>query len=226
MALNDLGLDPKRIISPAPKAGVGGPLIPPKGKGSADPFTLAVFDVETGFHELARLRPIVDAVPLRRPLLDGDDSLTSNFGPRIDPFTGASAMHAGMDFRSEEGTLVRAAGAGQVVTAGPSGGYGNLVEIDHRNGLTSRYAHLSAIDVRLGQTVAVGTAVGRVGSTGRSTGPHLHYETRVDGTAVDPQRFLTVGAKLLGGPTRSLTRSLVPQSDAGELPSAMHSLEP
>jgi murein DD-endopeptidase MepM/ murein hydrolase activator NlpD len=226
IALNDVGLDPKRIIPPVPKGGVGGPLIPPKGKGPADPFTLAAFDVEAGFQELARLRPIVDAVPLRRPLLDGDDSPTSNFGVRIDPFTGASAMHAGMDFRSQEGTLVRATGAGQVVTAGPSGGYGNLVEIDHRNGLTSRYAHLSAIDVRLGQTVAAGAAVGRVGSTGRSTGPHLHYETRVDGTAVDPQRFLTAGAKLLGGPARSLTRSLVPQRDAAELPSALHSLEP
>jgi len=225
-ALDDLGLVAKRIIPPAPKAAVGGPLIPLKGKGSADPFTLAVFDVETGFQELARLRPIVDAVPLRRPLLEGDDSPTSNFGPRIDPFTGASAMHAGMDFRSEEGTLVRAAGAGEVVTAGASGGYGNLVEIDHRNGLTSRYAHLSAIDVRVGQTVAVGATVGRVGSTGRSTGPHLHYETRVDGTAVDPIRFLTAGARLFAGPTRSLTRSLMPRADAGELPAALHSLEP
>jgi murein DD-endopeptidase MepM/ murein hydrolase activator NlpD len=80
--------------------------------------------------------------------------------------------------------------------AGRNGGYGNMVEVDHGNGFATRYAHLSAIDVEVGQTVRIGQIVGKTGSTGRSTGPHLHYETRVDGEAVDPQKFLRAGVRL------------------------------
>jgi murein DD-endopeptidase MepM/ murein hydrolase activator NlpD len=86
-----------------------------------------------------------------------------------------------------------------VTSAGWSGGYGQMVEIDHGNGLATRYGHLSEIDVRVGQSIRSGQVVGRIGSTGRSTGPHLHYETRVDGEAVDPQKFLKAGATLFGG---------------------------
>jgi murein DD-endopeptidase MepM/ murein hydrolase activator NlpD len=86
-----------------------------------------------------------------------------------------------------------------VTSAGWSGGYGQMVEIDHGNGLATRYGHLSEIDVRVGQSIRIGQVVGRIGSTGRSTGPHLHYETRVDGEAVDPQKFLKAGAALFGG---------------------------
>jgi murein DD-endopeptidase MepM/ murein hydrolase activator NlpD len=82
--------------------------------------------------------------------------------------------------------------------AGTNGGYGRMVEVDHGNGFTTRYAHLSAIDVEVGQVVRIGQIVGRVGSTGRSTGPHLHYETRVDGDPVDPQKFLRAGVRLGG----------------------------
>ncbi|MGZ8387517.1 MAG: M23 family metallopeptidase [Rhodoplanes sp.] len=82
------------------------------------------------------------------------------------------------------------------MSAGWSGGYGRMVEIDHGNGLTTRYGHLSDIVVQVGQTVKIGHVVGRMGSTGRSTGPHLHYETRVDGEAVDPQRFLRAGLRM------------------------------
>jgi murein DD-endopeptidase MepM/ murein hydrolase activator NlpD len=82
--------------------------------------------------------------------------------------------------------------------AGRTGGYGNMVEVDHGNGFATRYAHLSAIDVEVGQTVRIGQIVGKTGSTGRSTGPHLHYETRVDGEAVDPQKFLRAGVRLGG----------------------------
>ena len=228
-ALGDVGLDPSRIVPPPPKGGVGGPLIPFNTRHATDPFQAGVVQVQKAFEELARLRPVVNAVPFRRPL-EGDDNLTSNFGVRLDPFTGASAMHSGMDFRAEEGTPVQAAGAGRVVTASPTGGYGNLVEIDHGNGLTTRYGHLSSIEVSLGQSVAAGGAVGQVGSTGRSTGPHLHYETRVGGSAVDPQRFLSAGSKLFGGRatrTRSATRSLsgeIPAA-ASELPAALHALD-
>ena len=87
----------------------------------------------------------------------------------------------------------------RISIAGWDGGYGNMVEIDHGNGLATRYGHLSEIDVHVGDEVRTGQVIGRIGSTGRSTGPHLHYETRVDGEAVNPQKFLEAGAKLFGG---------------------------
>ncbi|WP_244937364.1 M23 family metallopeptidase, partial [Methylobacterium crusticola] len=105
-----------------------------------------------------------------------------------------------MDFRAPVGTGVHATGAGRVVTAEASGGYGNLVEIDHGNGVVTRYGHLSAFAVAVGQTVRPDTVIGAVGSTGRSTGPHLHYETRINTAAVDPMRFLKAGADLFDTP--------------------------
>jgi murein DD-endopeptidase MepM/ murein hydrolase activator NlpD len=114
----------------------------------------------------------------------------------MDPFLRSPAMHTGIDFRASYGDPVRATAAGTVVSAGWSGGYGKMVEIDHGNGLITRYGHLSAIDVEEGQSIRTGQTVGRVGSTGRSTGPHLHYETRVDGEAVDPQKFLRAALRI------------------------------
>jgi murein DD-endopeptidase MepM/ murein hydrolase activator NlpD len=105
-------------------------------------------------------------------------------------------LHTGIDLRDEYGAPVRATAAGRIVTAGWSGGYGNMVEIDHGNGIATRYGHLSSIVAHDGEMVEVGTIIGRIGSTGRSTGPHLHYEVRIDDEAVDPSRFLRAGAKL------------------------------
>jgi len=105
--------------------------------------------------------------------------------------------HPGIDIANDVGTPEVAADVGQVVVAG-WGSYGIYVEIDHGNGLATRYAHLSAIEVRVGDKVRIGQTVGLLGSTGRSTGPHLHYETRVDGEAVDPQKFLRAGLRLGG----------------------------
>jgi len=127
-----------------------------------------------------------------------DGRLTGSFGMRLDPFLHLPAMHTGLDFRGEIGDPVRATASGTVTHAGWSGGYGRMVEIDHGNGFATRYGHLSGIDVEVGQPVRLGQTVGRVGSTGRSTGPHLHYETRVEGEAVDPLRFLRAGARLAG----------------------------
>ena len=93
---------------------------------------------------------------------------------------------------------MRATANGTVSAAGWSGGYGKAIDVDHGNGYSTRYGHLSAIDVKVGQTVHVGQIIGRVGSTGRSTGPHLHYETRIGRDAVDPEKFLRAGAKLEG----------------------------
>jgi murein DD-endopeptidase MepM/ murein hydrolase activator NlpD len=108
-------------------------------------------------------------------------------------------MHTGLDFRAQTGDPVRATANGKVVSSGWSGSYGRMVEIDHGNGLSTRYGHLSEINVKVGDYVKIGQVIGEVGSTGRSTGPHLHYETRIDGEAVDPQKFLRAGVRLAAG---------------------------
>jgi len=135
------------------------------------------------------------AVPVHKPII-GEVDMSSPFGMRMDPFLGRPAVHTGIDLRGDTGEPVRATATGRVTIAGREGGYGNMVEINHGNGLASRYGHLSQIGVRFGQFVRVGETIGRIGSTGRSTGPHLHYETRVNGEAVDPQKFLRAGLRL------------------------------
>ncbi len=129
----------------------------------------------------------------------GEVEFTSGFGVRNDPFLGRPAMHSGLDFRAAMGDPVRATANGKVSSAGNSGGYGRMVEIDHGNGLATRYGHLSEIKVKVGDIIKIGQVIGEVGSTGRSTGPHLHYETRIDGEAVDPQKFLRAGIRLSQG---------------------------
>lgn len=174
---------------------VGGPFVPvPQNASDFDKSFAALQDA---LAERLRLRAVVASVPLRKPI-EGRIEITSPFGVRADPFFGRAAMHTGMDLLQPYGGPVYATAAGVVVSAGPDGGYGNMVEISHGNGLTTRYAHLSSIDVAPHQQVTIGTLVGHVGSTGRSTGPHLHYETRIDGEAVDPTRFLRAGMYLSG----------------------------
>jgi len=112
--------------------------------------------------------------------------LTSGFGIRPDPFLNVPSMHTGMDFRGNTGDPIRATGSGEVTVAGANGGYGKMVEINHGDGTSTRYAHMSSVAVWPGDTVRGGEILGRVGSTGRSTGPHLHYETLVNGEVVDP----------------------------------------
>ncbi|WP_342165040.1 M23 family metallopeptidase [Methylobacterium sp. SD21] len=171
---------------------------PPMATAPRDAFEAAARAFEAALAEQQRWRSAADQVPLRRPIEQAERHLTSNFGQRKDPFTGVATMHAGMDFRAPVGTEVRATAAGRVITASPTGGYGNLVEIDHGGGVVTRYGHLSAYAVSAGQTVRSDTVIGQVGSTGRSTGPHLHYETRVHSVAVDPLRFLLAGSTLPG----------------------------
>jgi murein DD-endopeptidase MepM/ murein hydrolase activator NlpD len=115
---------------------------------------------------------------------------SSNFGWRIDPFTGLSTFHEGIDFMSRSGRPIRSAAAGVVVYSARHPQYGNMVEIDHGNGLVTRYAHASKLDVKVGDVVVSGQTIAAVGSTGRSTGPHLHFEVRVRGAAVNPNKFL------------------------------------
>jgi murein DD-endopeptidase MepM/ murein hydrolase activator NlpD len=191
-AVLEAGLNPDALEAPAPKGGTGGPFVP-LAKGGV--FETMADWAQTSIERLDHLGRAVVALPFGRPL-SGEVDWTSGFGYRIDPFTRGPAMHTGLDFRAEYGAPVRASGAGQVVAAEYAGGYGNMVEIDHGNGVSTRYAHLASVAVSSGQSVEAGAVLGRAGSTGRSTGPHLHYETRVDGEAIDPQRFLRAGARL------------------------------
>ena len=144
--------------------------------------------------DIGQLRRTADALPLARPI--AGSRVSSRFGYRNDPFLNRPALHAGLDFVAATGADVRATGSGTVTSAGWQGGYGQLVEIRHGNGVSTRYAHLSAVLVRKGQQVGRGAVIGRVGSTGRSTGPHLHYETRRKGQPVDPAIFLSAGTRL------------------------------
>ncbi|MGI9513497.1 MAG: peptidoglycan DD-metalloendopeptidase family protein [Anderseniella sp.] len=127
-------------------------------------------------------------LPLVRPM-SSEHKVSSSFGLRKDPFRKRPAMHSGVDFRGATGSPVYVTAPGTVTKAGRAGGYGKMVEVRHDGGIISRYAHLSIISVRTGQKVKSGDRIGKVGSTGRSTGPHLHYETRVGGRAIDPVRF-------------------------------------
>ncbi len=190
--LSETGLPADRLEQ-AP-TGIGGPFVPLRTDPNGSSFERALHRASGDFLMIARLTHAMRSLPLERPLQGGD--LSSNFGTRIDPFFGRPAFHAGVDLRDEAGAPVKATAQGKVVTAGWAGGYGNLVEIEHANGISTRYGHLSAINVTEGQSVQRGSMIGRVGSTGRSTGPHLHYEVRIDGEATDPMRFLRAGAKL------------------------------
>ena len=194
-ALAETGLDINHINPVASAGGTGGPFVPFKVDPSAGPFEASLSALQPRIAAVFRLRSLSEQLPLARPMA-GEADFTSNFGYRVDPFTRAPAMHTGVDFRGETGAPIRATAPGKVITAEYSGGYGNMVEIEHANGITTRYAHMSAIQVSVGQMVKTGQQLGRVGSTGRSTGPHLHYETRIDDEPVDPTRFLRAGAKL------------------------------
>ncbi len=189
------GLGLKRGARPP---ATGGPFVPVRLPGEGHGFDRALMRAAIARAEAEQLGHALLTVPVRKPLT-GEIDLTSPFGIRTDPFLGVPAMHTGIDFRGEVGEPVRATAAGRVTNAGWSGGYGKMVEIDHGNGLATRYGHLSEIDVSVGDTVRAGQIIGRLGSTGRATGPHLHYETRIDGEPVDPQKFLNAGEMLGGG---------------------------
>jgi murein DD-endopeptidase MepM/ murein hydrolase activator NlpD len=193
--LADLGLDLGKI-APLPTRASGGPFVPASPNGLSA-FDRQLYRIKLVRGQVDRLTKTLAAVPIRKPMMGELDS-TSGFGVRTDPFLRAPAMHTGLDIRADTGEAARATAAGTVTIAGWNGGYGKMVEVDHGNGFATRYAHLSAIDVEVGQTIRIGQPVGRVGSTGRSTGPHLHYETRVDGDPVDPQKFLRAGVRLGG----------------------------
>lgn len=177
---------------------LGGPLIEAK-----DPRALAaVLDVDeefagriqhaaTDMSDMRQLSAASQKLPFYRPT--NNPALSSSYGVRFDPFTHRPAFHSGLDFPGAFYTPIMATAPGVVSFTGVRSGYGNVVEIDHGNGFKTRYAHLQATSVRVGQRVAIGQRIAAMGSTGRSTGPHLHYEVWVNGRAQNPNRFLKAG---------------------------------
>ncbi|MBR0800897.1 peptidoglycan DD-metalloendopeptidase family protein [Bradyrhizobium jicamae] len=196
--ISDLGLDMAQLEAATPRSGMGGPYVPVKLASDAGPFERQLYRININRAQMQRLNQTLALVPYRKPVV-GEVEFTSGFGVRTDPFLGRPAMHTGLDFRAQTGDPVRVTANGKVVSAGWAGGYGRMVEVDHGNGLSTRYGHLSEINVKVGEYVKIGQVIGEVGSTGRSTGPHLHYETRIDGEAVDPQKFLRAGVRLSAG---------------------------
>jgi murein DD-endopeptidase MepM/ murein hydrolase activator NlpD len=181
--------------------GVGGPLVSLQSariEGISDPaFTAAYVGTIAHTTQLNALLEALTHVPLSTPVHGGQFEFSSGFGPRVDPFTGRVAFHTGDDFAGPWGSTVTATASGIVVWAGPRGGYGNMVEIDHGYGFHTRYGHLSSILVRAGSGVQEGTPVGRLGSTGRSTGPHVHYEIWVAQSVKDPRHYIDMGRQIL-----------------------------
>lgn len=190
-ALSELGLAPMTRAGTA----AGGPFVPIAESKLTPEDNLAL--LTDAFARHRQLEAITGRLPLRQPV-GGRLDVTSGFGARRDPFYGRLALHTGIDLREDYGSAVCAVAAGMVTIAGSESGYGTLVEIDHGNGYATRYAHLSAVSVAVGQKVGVGALIGRVGTTGRSTGPHLHYEVRIAGEPVDPARYLTLAAEIAG----------------------------
>ena len=177
-------------------AGIGGPFLP-AGQDAADAATM-VDDANAVALALSRYKDARDAIasaPIHMPVA-GPERVSSGFGDRTDPFTGRAAFHPGIDFPWPTGTTVMAAGDGKVIYVGQMSGYGNMIDIDHGGGIVTRYGHLSGFIAKQGDLVHTGTPIGRVGSTGRSTGPHLHFEVRRNDRPVDPAFYLAVGRQL------------------------------
>lgn len=176
----------------------GGPLLAtPLGGGSHTGASLlwldrGLYDVEASLDGIASMLARRDldqmAFPSRTPI--PGVAISSGFGRRIDPFTRRPAQHAGIDYSAPHGTSILASAGGRIHRAGPYGAYGRTVEIDHGDGLVTRYGHLYRILVRVGDTVLPGQAIATVGSTGRSTGPHLHFEILREGRQVRPDLYL------------------------------------
>ncbi len=171
--------------------GIGGPFINPENPTE---FDSSLDELGTALQRLEKARSQARKMPVGNPA--PNHAISSYFGKRRDPFLKRMAHHAGIDFRTRYGQAIQATGSGVVRKAGRQGGYGKMVEIDHGHGFRTRYAHLSRIDVKVGQTVEPGAKIGAAGSTGRSTGPHLHYEVRYNNKAINPMRFLKAGEKL------------------------------
>lgn len=180
-----------RLAAAQETANQGGPFVPLDETiaGAAQDASLQALD--THVDRWDGLRQLLLRLPLAEPM--DEFRSTSFFGERVDPINGRRAFHAGLDFAGPMRSTIRVTAPGTVIWAGIRSGYGQLVEVDHGLGITTRYAHLSAILVDVGDEVAYRTPVGLLGNSGRSTGPHLHYEIRLDGEPIDPAPFVDAG---------------------------------
>ncbi|MFC4293962.1 M23 family metallopeptidase [Novosphingobium tardum] len=180
-----VGLNPRMVLARV-RSAQGGPLERLFAKDETVDPRFAAFGKSMA--RMSALEQGLGTIPNHLPA--SLEFISSGFGTRSDPITGEPAMHAGLDFRGPIGAPIHAAANGRISFAGQRSGYGNCIEIDHGNGLMTRYAHMSAFRAHIGQEVAAGDVIGAIGSTGRSTGPHLHFEVRINGSAVNPRPFL------------------------------------
>lgn len=192
-AMRKLGLDPKAVLR-SQETAVGGPF--EKLFGDNDTAIDPRFErMGASLVRMSALEKGLNGIPQVMPA--DMNSISSGFGYRRDPFTGGAAMHRGLDFKAPHGSPIHAAAAGKVTFAGTKSGYGRTVEISHGSGMVTRYAHMSRWNARVGDKVEAGDVIGAIGSTGRSTGPHLHFEVRINDRAVNPRPFLETAPHVL-----------------------------
>lgn len=196
------GLDADKMLarSGASRAGgQGGPYVPAlggyDGVGFIEPVSYSTSALDVNADRLEGLRHVLRQLPLGTPT--AKYRISSGFGVRRDPLNGTAAVHYGLDMAGQMGQTITATAPGKVISAGRNGFYGKMVEIDHGMGITTRYGHMSGITVEEGQIVAAGDKIGTMGSTGRSTGIHVHYEIRVDNKPVNPMKFIKAGHYVL-----------------------------
>jgi murein DD-endopeptidase MepM/ murein hydrolase activator NlpD len=187
-AMQGTGINPQLMLK---RVSQGGPLMMVSPTMQDDDFRAGVVDTTASLNDLAMVVKALNSVPLDQPLTTSE--VSSGFGGRPDPFTEEAAFHSGIDFSAAKGSDVFATAPGLVVFSGPRGAYGNTVEIDHGYGIRTRYGHLSKIAVPIGFQLERGAVIGKVGSTGRSTGPHVHYEVWYDNAVRDPGKFIRAG---------------------------------
>ncbi|WP_199801185.1 M23 family metallopeptidase [Parerythrobacter jejuensis] len=195
-AIRQLGLNPTAMLKGADREAMGGPLeiLATGANGSIDP---RFERLGLSLARMAALERGLDAIPQITPTNLNVTKVSSGFGYRRDPFTGGGAMHSGLDFKGPRGAPIYAAAKGVVSYAGWKSGYGKTIEITHGNGMMTRYAHMSRYSATAGQVVDAGDPIGAIGSTGRSTGPHLHFEVRINERAVNPRPFLEAAPNVL-----------------------------
>ncbi|WP_284126266.1 M23 family metallopeptidase [Parerythrobacter aestuarii] len=195
-AIRQLGLNPQAMLNSAEKEAVGGPLelLATGANGHIDP---RFERLGLSLARMAALERGLEAIPQVNPTSLNVTRVSSGFGYRSDPFTRRGAMHSGLDFKGPTGAPIYAAAKGTVTFVGRKSGYGNVVEVSHGNGLMTRYAHMSRFKTKVGTQVDAGDVIGAIGSTGRSTGPHLHFEVRVNNRAVNPRPFLEAAPDVL-----------------------------
>ncbi len=211
IALRKLGLDPSAAVRSAARQAMGGPLqvLTTSADGEIDP---RFERLGLSLARMNTLEEVLDGVPQIVPTSDG--RVTSPFGYRRDPFTGRGAWHSGIDYGGPIGAPIYSAAAGQVVFVGWKSGYGRTIDVAHGNGMMTRYAHLASFGVEKGEQVEAGAIIAGLGNSGRSTGPHLHFEVRINDRAVNPRTFLETAPNVLKEARGSETLRTAPAAPA------------